>query len=442
MQPTGRPVRAASLVYRLAEAVERVCWFAEQQWSRDPEGGEVSPDPEMVEGHLERVVQLADHLRGEAADATLQGALRVFTEDLDRAWGEFQQAWGRPDHLEALRVWEDRYAGEGEFPSEVRVAIVRKSPALQRFQGQATAGFQRLLAALPEALRLLAEVGQLLTRPDYPGAAYDRVIEEAGVSQLRYLRRVLRRDVEERWAVILRHYPMLADLDIRFEGHSEYDCLNAVSRLRKRLGKALARADDRVEGCSDPEPVLENPANRQGQGTTRDTESTAGARKRPRPCARKAWAQFQRAAGQVGEACTDEQAYEWLQKHDEETAQLPSRETWTRYVREVRRLLDRQKYAARRWRTGASVVHASEVETQTQGGGRIRRDRRADLLERLENLAGDIFLSESPTDDTWGKIHAVLRDLELSQEWIDRVVGDRDLTEILDRVKRAKEENP
>jgi hypothetical protein len=252
MESNGPQAPSAAVVFRLAEAVERLCWFAECQWSLEPAGAP-TPDLDVVEGHVERVVKLTDDLAREAIGGGLVTTLQDFTADLDRSWQAYREVWESEEHREALRVWENVHAQEAESPAEVREAIIRRSPAIGQIQHKMRETFLRLVASLPDDLRVTAEIGQLLARPDYPGMDFRRVVEEAGGSSMHYLRRVLRRQVEERWPTLLHHFPFLADVDPRIDGCSAFSCHDSVSRLREELGNRLSRGGPPLEERPNPE---------------------------------------------------------------------------------------------------------------------------------------------------------------------------------------------
>jgi hypothetical protein len=276
-----------------------------------------------------------------------------------------------------------------------------------------------------------------MARPDYPDADFDQIIQKSGGSFYRYLRRVMRRQAEQRRRALLQHFPALKDLSCGLGGSSEYECLRSLSRLRNRLGRLLAGAQER-EDCSETGPALETPLAGPGPTMAAPPEKSAQVLKQPRRCTREAWKQFERAALHLGEGCTDDQAYDWLVKEDEQTDGLPARETWKRYLREMRRLLHHQKYTSRRGRTAEGVVRASEIEPQMPTGRRASGGGRDHLLDRLAELAGDVPLGESPADKLWKAIRTTLARLDVPQETIDGLVKDRDPTHILNWVNQAR----
>jgi hypothetical protein len=87
------------------------------------------------------------------------------------------------------------------------------------------------------------------------------------------------------------------------------------------------------------------------------------------PSRQVAYAQYLEALcrnPEFGEAATDEQVYGWYEEHGEDRQDgLPSCETWSRYVREARRVLGTSKHTSRSGREGGSVVRPNEVERTT-----------------------------------------------------------------------------
>ena len=85
------------------------------------------------------------------------------------------------------------------------------------------------------------------------------------------------------------------------------------------------------------------------------------------PFSRKlAYSQYSNGCRTLGE-CTDQQAYDYLKKHvlDLEHEQLPPFDTWTKYLRECRKVLGTQKNLPRTpppYPTGKSVIWAKDVE--------------------------------------------------------------------------------
>jgi hypothetical protein len=68
------------------------------------------------------------------------------------------------------------------------------------------------------------------------------------------------------------------------------------------------------------------------------------------------------------EACgpkvTDAEAYRWCQEHMPEGGRLPSLETWSRYVRDGRRLHGQKKHHSRLGRTGRSLVRPQDMDDE------------------------------------------------------------------------------
>lgn len=100
-----------------------------------------------------------------------------------------------------------------------------------------------------------------------------------------------------------------------------------------------------------------------GDATPKDDNATKA--KLPRPSALLAWQSYERAEAGLTMSgstnVTDKAAYMWLKEHDPEEYKLPDRETWGRYVREVRSALGRQKNQPRKGRTGRSIVRHDEL---------------------------------------------------------------------------------
>jgi hypothetical protein len=80
------------------------------------------------------------------------------------------------------------------------------------------------------------------------------------------------------------------------------------------------------------------------------------------PSRRKAWMEYYEAEELLG-ACTDKQAYEFINERLEKGATLPSFETWRRYVRDARNALGLQKYSPGKGKpTGKSVISPDDVD--------------------------------------------------------------------------------
>jgi len=83
-----------------------------------------------------------------------------------------------------------------------------------------------------------------------------------------------------------------------------------------------------------------------------------------RPSILNAYRSYKRGERQVSDNATDREVYEWLKEndpdwrgHDLRDYELPSFQTWDRYVRKGRRPLGEQKYHPRagRQQSGSSV---------------------------------------------------------------------------------------
>jgi hypothetical protein len=79
------------------------------------------------------------------------------------------------------------------------------------------------------------------------------------------------------------------------------------------------------------------------------------------PSYQGAYQQYQRAVSYWG-AMTDKEAYNRLNKEDNETDELPPFSTWARYLRGARRHYGTQKNTPRAGRTGRSIVTPDEIE--------------------------------------------------------------------------------
>lgn len=64
--------------------------------------------------------------------------------------------------------------------------------------------------------------------------------------------------------------------------------------------------------------------------------------------------------------CTDHEAYDWLVENGIQDYDLPSFETWQRYVRKGRKYYGTQKNESRKGRTGRSIVNSSQIETLSE----------------------------------------------------------------------------
>lgn len=140
--------------------------------------------------------------------------------------------------------------------------------------------------------------------------------------------------------------------------------------------KAVELPSEDVECGSMPEP---SPATLTptGAGETPDDDKDTN-RYAPlstlQPCQRKAYLSFLYAEARNEGRLEDRHAFDWLYEngidHDEESGELvdyelPSFDTWSRYLRATREATGEHKYTPRRGReTGRSVVKGSEVEQQ------------------------------------------------------------------------------
>jgi hypothetical protein len=140
---------------------------------------------------------------------------------------------------------------------------------------------------------------------------------------------------------------------------------NAIGMLLKGAAKdgSLAGAADqwnRQSGCS-----ITPDGGRKGVPTG---PVGCGLEKLPR-CQRVAIEQYQEALRRnpaFGAKPTDREVYDWYRERGEDgTHDLPDFETWSRYLRAVRRALGLSKHTSRAGRAGRSIVRAGQVEGRT-----------------------------------------------------------------------------
>ncbi len=142
----------------------------------------------------------------------------------------------------------------------------------------------------------------------------------------------------------------------------------AVPTAKELLGRCLAACDEMPVGvvaAAPPPADLPTPAAlMQPEMVSSQTALAAHTKpaKLPLSCVR-AFQQYMRAVGTWGEM-TDRAAYDWLDKEDEETDDLPDFDTWARYLRAARKHCGRQKNTPRGGRAGRSIARADQVEYQ------------------------------------------------------------------------------
>lgn len=111
-----------------------------------------------------------------------------------------------------------------------------------------------------------------------------------------------------------------------------------------------------------------------GDGTAEASLTWAQKLQKLEPAARKAYLAYEWADSKAGRRLTDEEAYEMLKEEgipegvgdagDLTDYDLPSFETWTKYVRNARAPLGEQKYKPRKGRhRGKSVVRDDEIDS-------------------------------------------------------------------------------
>ena len=83
-----------------------------------------------------------------------------------------------------------------------------------------------------------------------------------------------------------------------------------------------------------------------------------------RPALAKAWSSYHFGESSLSTMCdqvTDQTVYQWLENNGPKEYALPQFNTWSRYVREARKILGRNKNAPRTGRKGRSIQNASDL---------------------------------------------------------------------------------
>jgi hypothetical protein len=127
--------------------------------------------------------------------------------------------------------------------------------------------------------------------------------------------------------------------------------------LKLARPSAMVNIEERGKGTpSDPTPsnAQSNPAI--------ETQGGGGLDSLP-PARAKAYSQFRWAIDsnpEFGTKTTDREAYDWLEEYLEKD-ELPTFETWSRYLRQARNRLGQLKNRPRRGRTGRSVARGDQL---------------------------------------------------------------------------------
>jgi hypothetical protein len=139
-------------------------------------------------------------------------------------------------------------------------------------------------------------------------------------------------------------------------------------RLGPRLGRDLWRVAVEHEltavrrRWSPSSAVAADPGGPKGEEGEEDNRKGSERSKLP-PAREKAYQQFQWAVQQDAalEGATDRDVYEWLKEKLDEDDKLPSFASWSKYVRDARKIQGVSKHTSRAGRTGRSIVTPDQI---------------------------------------------------------------------------------
>lgn len=133
--------------------------------------------------------------------------------------------------------------------------------------------------------------------------------------------------------------------------------------VKDDLRTAIPGYDQPAKTEPPPVPQAVTPAatdahDEQGHAATQVTPSL-------RPSVEKAYRQYLFAAERLGPDVTDRDAYDWLEKHPDGDDELPSFDTWSKYVRTARKAHGQPKNQPRNGREpGRSIVRDTDIDGQ------------------------------------------------------------------------------
>jgi hypothetical protein len=121
------------------------------------------------------------------------------------------------------------------------------------------------------------------------------------------------------------------------------ECVDLLSELRHLPDRIVEKIQPLVNSGKSPSTRVDGPSDR------------------PPRAAELAYRSYKIAEHNVGTGITDQMAYAWLRENGHPDYDLPSFDTWARYLRIARPHYDDQKNQSRRGRSGRSTVRQSEI---------------------------------------------------------------------------------